>query len=278
MLCAKSAISKPERFTQSKMFHGKGKLLLEALAIEKTYQKGKSQVKALKGVSLKLHQGEILALVGESGSGKTTLASIIAGLLEADKGKLFIEERQVPLKIRKAEMGAISYIFQDAYSSLSPHLSIFQTIVEPLLFNRNPRKNKKNLRAIVNENLELVNLKPAADFLQRYPHQLSGGQRQRVAFARALVTNPKILIADEPTSMLDASISVGILNLLINQAKKGTGLLLITHNLSEANYVANRIAVIKEGIIVEEGNKEEIIKNPKHLYTQLLCSFANKIK
>jgi peptide/nickel transport system ATP-binding protein len=253
------------------MFHGKGKLLLEALAIEKNYQKGNSQLKALNGVSLKLHRGEILALVGESGSGKTTLASILAGLLEADKGKLFIEEYQVPLKIRKAEMGAISYIFQDPYSSLSPHLSIFQTIVEPLIFMKNFRK-KKDLYAIVCENLELVNLKPAKDFLHRYSHQLSGGQRQRVAFARALITEPKILIADEPTSMLDASISVGILNLLISQARKGMGIILITHNFLDANYAANRIAVIKNGTIVEEGDKEEIITNPQHPYTQLLCS------
>ena len=257
------------------MFHSKRKLLLEAVEIEKSYQKGKSQVKALKGVSLKLHRGEILALVGESGSGKTTLASILAGLLDANKGELFIEGHQIPLKIRNAEMGSISYIFQDAYASLSPHLSIFQTVVEPLLFIKSPRE--KDLQAIVRENLELVNLKPAEDFLQRYPHQLSGGQRQRVAFARALVTKPKILIADEPTSMLDASIAVGILNLLINQAQKGTSIILITHNFLDANYAADRIAVIKEGIIVEEGDKEAIIGNPQHPYTQLLCSFAHKM-
>lgn len=261
-----------------------------AMAIEldnvtKTYQSGggplsssDERVVALNRVNLAIRRGDIFGLVGESGSGKTTLGRLILRLEEPDTGIIRVDGapigalrgRAMKQFRRRAQM-----IFQDPYQSLNPYLSVMHTVAEPLTIHK--RSASLNIRVKVILTLEMVGLTPATDFLFRYPHQLSGGQRQRVAIARAMVLAPDLVIADEPTSMLDASISVQIFQILaeIQQHKKMT-LLFITHNLAAAQYLCDRIAVIYRGHIVETGPVKRIISSPCHPYTRALLDALPK--
>jgi len=236
------------------------------------FSKGNARVIALNNISLAIHKGEIFGLVGQSGSGKTTMGRLLVKLESPTKGIIKLNGRptnNLKGKALKSYRSKVQMIFQDPYQSLNPHLSIAETILEPLIVNRIGNtlfRQKKVLDA-----LEIVGLSPGEDFYHRYPHQLSGGQRQRVAVARAIVLDPEFIVADEPTSMMDATIAIQLFQLLLDIRKKfNMTFLFITHNLAAAKYLCDRIAVIHNGIIVETGIADTIIRNPQHAYTQKL--------
>jgi peptide/nickel transport system ATP-binding protein len=241
--------------------------------LEKSFfSKSDTCVLAMNNINLTIQKGEIFGLVGQSGSGKTTMGRLIVKLEEPTKGTIKLNGKPInglkgkPLKDFRSK---VQMIFQDPYQSLNPHLSIAETILEPLIVNG--IGNQKTRRERVLETLEIVGLSPGKDFYNRYPHQLSGGQRQRVAVARAIILGPQFIVADEPTSMLDATIAIQLFQLLLDIRKKfNMTLLFITHNLAAARYLCNRIAVIHSGVIVEQGTAEKIIQNPQHDYTKKL--------
>jgi len=229
-------------------------------------------VVALNEVSLQIMRGEIFGLVGESGSGKTTAGRLIVKLEEPESGKIYLDDEEIDGlkgKALKDYRRKVQMIFQDPYQSLNPQRSIFDTVSEPLAVHGiGKRDAKKNMVWLA---MESAGLLPPGDFLYRYPHQLSGGQRQRVAIARAMILNPAFVVADEPTSMLDASISAQIFNILLAMREEHhITLLFITHSLAAARYLCDRIAVIYKGNLMEVGPAEEVIHSPKHPYTQAL--------
>ena len=234
-------------------------------------QKG-TRVVALDRIDLEVPRGEIFGLVGESGSGKTTCGRILVKLEKPTSGIVRVGGHHVEaLKGRalKAYRRKVQMIFQDPYQSLNPQLTILNTVMEPLVV-QDMGKHKEREECVL-EALEEVGLSPARDFLFRYPHQLSGGQRQRVSIARAMILNPEFVVADEPVSMLDASIQAQLLNMLIDlrEAHRLT-LLFITHDLAVARYICDRLAVIYQGRIVERGPAEKVIHDPHHPYTKAL--------
>ena len=233
-------------------------------------------VHAVDGVSFSLQRGEILALVGESGSGKTTTGLCTLGLVEPSEGMIQLQGDNVVEMAggsgckelrRKAQM-----IFQDPYESLNPRQTVYQAVVEPLNVHK-LATDRESRFAKVTTALDDAGLKPPADYLQRYPQELSGGQRQRVVIASAVVMNPLYLVADEPVSMLDVSIRAEILNLLLRlRDEHQIAMLYITHDLASATYIAEQVAVMYLGIIVEKGPAREVLSNPQHPYTKSLMS------
>jgi peptide/nickel transport system ATP-binding protein len=235
----------------------------------------KRVVRAVDGVSFSVGAGEMLALVGESGCGKTTTAQSVLHLVEPTSGTVrFMGRTLADLSKRdlRSTRLKMQMIYQDPYESLDPRFSVRQTIEEPMLIHRLNRSRDER-RSAVFEALERVGLTPPELYVDRYPHELSGGQRQRVAIAAALVLNPRLLVADEPVSMLDVSVRAGILSLLDDLRRNdGMGILMITHDLSTAAHFADRIAVMYLGRIVEHGPAKEVVSNPQHPYTQALLS------
>lgn len=236
------------------------------------FGKADSRVIALDRISLEINSGEIFGLVGQSGSGKTTVSRLIVGLETPDGGGIQFEGRDiVGLKgrVRRAFTKNVQVIFQDPYQSLNAHFSIFDTVCEPLIIHGIGDRSARLVR--VCEALETAGLTPVETYLNRYPHQLSGGQRQRVAIARAMVLAPRFLIADEPTSMLDASISFQIFRLLHRLRENfGVTMLFITHSLAAARNLCDRVGVIYQGRLVEQGTAQETIMHPRHPYTKAL--------
>jgi peptide/nickel transport system ATP-binding protein len=230
------------------------------------------EVVALNRVSLDIYPGEIFGLVGESGSGKTTTGRLIVKLEEPDDGRVLLDGNDIS-KIKGSALKdfrrRVQMIFQDPYQSLNPYLSVYDTVVEPLIVH--DIEHSATRKDMVRRVLASVGLSPPDNFFYRYPHQLSGGQRQRVAIARAIVLKPKFIVADEPTSMLDAPISIHIFNILSAiREELNVALLFITHSLAAARYLCDRIAVIRQGELVEDGPTEDIIQHPKHPYTRAL--------
>ncbi len=232
-------------------------------------------VHAVDDVSFDLHQGEVLALVGESGCGKSTLALTLMNLERPTAGQIFFEGEDVTHlngKALQAMRRDIQMIFQDPYESLNPTMTIGDIVGEPLVVHR-LTADKREREARLVRALEDAGLKPATDFTNRYPHELSGGQRQRVVIAGALVLEPKVLLADEPVSMLDVSIRAEILNLLASlRESRGISVLFITHDLGTVAYFADRIAVMYLGRIVEKGQTLDVLERPLHPYTRALLS------
>jgi peptide/nickel transport system ATP-binding protein len=231
-------------------------------------------VRAVDGVNLTLAEGELVALVGESGSGKTTLAQAVLRLVDPVSGAIRYKGRDLtPLSSRELRplRREIQIVYQDPYESLDPRLRVRAAIEEPLLIHGLGSSKAERLDQ-VREALERVELSPPGLFLDRYPHELSGGQRQRVAIAAALVLGPRLLVADEPVSMLDVSVRAGVLKLLDGLRKSGLAVLMITHDLSTAALFADRIAVMYLGRIVEHGPADEVVRNAQHPYTQALLS------
>ena len=236
------------------------------------------QVHAVEGVSFSVAPGEMVALVGESGCGKTTTAQSVIRMVHNQAGAIRFGGRDITgLSARQLRplRREVQMIYQDPYESLDPRFRVRDTIEEPLLVHRLGGSGKERDRK-VREALERAGLTPPDLFIDRYPHELSGGQRQRVAIAASLVLDPKLLVADEPVSMLDVSVRAGILSLLDGLRREGMGILMITHDLSTAAHFADRIAVMYLGRIVEEGPAREVVRNPQHPYTRALISVVPK--
>ncbi|MFY0572792.1 ABC transporter ATP-binding protein [Archangium lansingense] len=229
----------------------------------------------LNGVSFTLERGEILALVGESGSGKSTLARVLARLDTPDGGSLRLGGEDVLAAEKKgaslAYRGRVQMVFQDPFASLNPVHTVAHHLERPLL--RHGRATQAELQTRVHALLESVGLTPAESFARRFPHELSGGQRQRVAVARALAVEPDVIIADEPTSMLDVSTRRGVLQLLRGLTReRGIGIIFITHDLASARHLADRVMVLYAGSVVESGQTADVLAAPRHPYTRLLLS------
>jgi oligopeptide/dipeptide ABC transporter ATP-binding protein len=278
--------------------------LLELHGIRKTFVSrgffaATSRVVAAEDVSFRVDRGEAVALVGESGSGKSTLARMVLRLEQPDEGEVRLDGVDVlsrePRRASLAYRGRVQMVFQDPFSSLNPVHTVEHHLVRPLLrhgralnpardvghhlerpLRRHRRAAPGEVRARALELLRTVGLEPAEDFIHRHPYELSGGQRQRVAIARALAVEPDLLVADEPTSMLDVSIRTGVLNLLVQlKRERGLAILLITHDLASARYLADRILVLFRGRVVEEGPAADVVREPLHPYTcALLASIA----
>ena len=252
---------------------------LELSGLTKTFRVGRAgkSITAVNDVSLSIARGEVLALVGESGSGKSTIARLIAHLHEPDSGTVKMSGAVIPNHLKGAGLRRfrkdVQMIFQDPYGSLNGLNSIGYILSRPIINQRLARG--AGVQERVNALLERVGLAPGAEWAAKRPHQLSGGQRQRVVIARALATQPQLILADEPTSALDVSIRLDIMNLLLDlKDQEGLAMLFITHDLAGARYMADRVAVMYTGHIVEIGPAERVIASPQMPYTQLLRSAA----
>ena len=228
-------------------------------------------VRAVDGVSLRVARGEVLAIVGESGCGKSTLGRLLLRLIEADSGTLHFDGedlRALPPAALRARRRAMQLIFQDPFASLDPRMTVEAAIMEPLKLHG---LHQGRERARVAELLERVGLRP--ELARRWPHEFSGGQRQRIAIARALASEPRLIIGDEPVSALDVSVQAQVVNLLKGLiAELGLTFVLISHDLGVVRQVADRVAVMYLGRIVEEGPAEEIFRAPRHPYTRALLA------
>jgi peptide/nickel transport system ATP-binding protein len=248
--------------------------VLQAENITKFWHKAVagSSKPVLDSVSLNLSPGKIVGLVGESGSGKSTLARVLVRLIAPSSGRLLFHNNDVlqtestpSLLFRRN----VQMVLQDPFASLNPHNTIQYHLERPLL--RHGFARRSNVAAQVSDLLQQVGLSP--DFATRRPHELSGGQRQRVAIARAIAVKPQVIVADEPTSMLDVSVRAGILNLMQGLAEaQNVAWVYITHDLASARYVAHEVYVLFGGQIVESGPVDAVLENPKHPYTEQLLS------
>ncbi len=244
--------------------------------LEAIFSREGRYVKAVDGITFDIHEGEVFGLVGESGCGKTTTSRLIMNQLELTNGKIYFEDIDLSTLKDKDELKKLTLkmqmIFQDPYDHISPWLSVYGTLAEPLRIH-NMVKDKDEELSKIKEIMKIVELTPIDMLLPKYSYELSGGQRQRVIVARALLLNPKFLVADEPVSMLDISIRIGILNLLLELREKyALTILFITHDIAVARYISDRIGVMYLGKIIEMGPAETIIKKPLHPYTQALIS------
>jgi peptide/nickel transport system ATP-binding protein len=231
---------------------------------------------AVDDVSLTIGERQIVALAGESGSGKSTIARLLARIYKPTSGEIYFLGK--PLSRMHSRPDRLKYaseapmVFQDPFASINPVFRISHGVLRALKLHR-PELSAEERYAEALRVFEVVGLTPADQTLQRYPHELSGGQRQRVGFAQALAMRPRLIIADEPVSMLDVSIRIGLLNLMAQlRDEQGVSILYITHDIASARYVADRLIVMYAGQIAEAGPVEEVLGNPRHPYTQLLVS------
>jgi len=254
--------------------------LLETRALTKHFKVGGTfsgkMLHAVDGADLVLGRREIVALVGESGSGKSTIARLLAGVYRPTSGEIRYQGRPVTAmrsrRERLAYRGEVPMVFQDPFSSLNPAYRVSHGILRGLKLHRRDL-DATSRRAETERVVEAVGLTPAGEILDRYPHELSGGQRQRIGFAQALAYRPTLILADEPVSMLDVSIRIGLLNMMAAlRTDEGVSFLYITHDIASARYVSDRLLVMYAGHIVESGRTEDVLARPKHPYTQLLLS------
>jgi len=231
---------------------------------------------AVDDVSLSIGERQIVALAGESGSGKSTIARLLARIYKPSSGEIYFQGRPLSALRSRPDLlrysGLVPMVFQDPFSSLNPVFPVSHGVLRGLKLHR-PELSREQRYTEALRVFEVVGLTPAAEVLQRYPYELSGGQRQRVGFAQALALRPKLILADEPVSMLDVSIRIGLLNLMAQlRESEDVSVLYITHDLASARYVADRLIIMYAGQIAESGPVEEVLANPKHPYTQLLLS------
>jgi peptide/nickel transport system ATP-binding protein len=252
--------------------------VLEARGLSKTFrgrggrrQPGAAAVSAL---DLALWRGRITALVGQSGSGKSTTARLLARLERPDAGSIALDGQVSGRQSAAGYRRAVQMVFQDPFASLNPAHTVAYHLSRPLRLHGSAR-SKADVRRASTELLERVSLRPGDALLRKFPHELSGGQRQRVAIALALAVGPRVLLADEPVSMLDVSIRIGVLNLLKELAgERRLALLYITHDIASARYFADDIMVMYGGIVVERGSARDVVERPAHPYTRLLVAAA----
>lgn len=229
-------------------------------------------VKAVDGITFDLHYGETIAIVGESGCGKSTLMKTLLGLNKPTNGKVLFEGKDIGLLTGEAlrqYRSEIGYVQQDPFGALAPFMNIQRILEEPLIINgiTDAAERERRVRKVMEE----VRLTPADDFLHKFPHMLSGGQQQRVVIARAIILEPKLVVADEPVSMLDASVRVEILKLLRGlQEKYKLAVIYITHDLSTVRYFSERVFVMYAGNVVEKAPVNSLVHSPKHPYTVAL--------
>ncbi len=251
---------------------------LEVRGLTKHFRAGnalfaRSRVHAVDDVSFTLRPGTITALVGESGSGKSTIARLLVRLYDPTSGRIVFGGRGAAAARRRRDVlryrSQVQMIFQDPFGSLNPAKTVRHHVARPLRIHGVVPRERVDGR--VHELLESVGLVPPERIAAKYPHELSGGQRQRVAIARALAVEPRVLVADEPISMLDVSIRLGILNLMLElKQERGLAFLYVTHDLASARYVADEVLVMYAGQIVEQGPTERVLGEPLHPYTRLL--------
>jgi peptide/nickel transport system ATP-binding protein len=256
-----------------------GELVLEVRGLTKHFQVGSmfkpKYVHALNNASFSIRRGQVVALVGESGSGKSTTARLITRLIEPTRGEILLHGQDVlktePRGASLAYRKAVQMIFQDPFGSLNPVQAVGEQVEMPLRIHK--MAQGKDIREQSFELLSAVGLNPPAEIAGRYPYELSGGMRQRVSIARALAVRPEIILADEPISMLDVSIRMGVLNLMEGLKENlGIGYLYITHDLASARYIGDLTIVMYAGHMVEGAESTELMDEPAHPYTQLLLT------
>ncbi len=249
--------------------------LLETKNLSRTFGHGEHAVHAVKDVSFHVQPGEIVAVVGESGSGKSTLARLILRLLDPTAGRIYLHGRDVTDLTKSRDLKPywrkVQGVFQDPFAAVNQFYTNRRVLEKPLqLLDHKPSRAEREER--IDSALLEVGLDPS-DVLNKGPHQLSGGQLQRIMIARALVAGPELLLADEPTSMLDASLRVTVLNLLLDlRENRNMTILFITHDLGQAYYLSDRVLVMYRGDLVEQGTVKEVLSNPQHEYTQRLLA------
>ncbi|WP_328864255.1 ATP-binding cassette domain-containing protein [Streptomyces sp. NBC_00341] len=252
--------------------------VLEVSGLDVSYGRGRRRRRALHGVSLSVAPGETVGVIGETGSGKSTLARAVLGLVPASAGSVLIDGEDVTPYSRRQwrtlrRRGVVQYVFQDPLRSLDPDLTVEDSLTEPLLVQGVTRKEAA---ARARSFLDRVHL--SGELFERLPGELSGGQRQRVAVARALVTEPRLVILDEPVSALDSANRVKVLEILKELRATGVALVLISHDLGSVAGTADRIAVLYRGELVEAGASPDVINRPRHAYTRLLVSSAPTLR
>jgi peptide/nickel transport system ATP-binding protein len=238
---------------------------------KKMFSSKSSIVKAVDDVTFSIKKGEVFVLAGESGSGKSTIAKLILKSIQSDSGKIIFENQEIDNQKKNVEKIRMNcqMIHQDPYDSINPRMRIGNIVSEPLEIHNIGNKEERMKRVI--EVLREVKLEPAEEIIKKYPHMLSGGQKQRIVLARALALKPKIILADEPVSMLDVSIRAEMLELMKELQKKyNISFIYITHDLATAKYFGQRIGILYLGKIVETGPINQVLENPKHPYTQAL--------
>lgn len=251
--------------------------LLETRGLTRTFGHGRRQVRAVDGVSIGMRPGEIASLVGESGSGKSTLAMLLLRLIQPTAGRLFFEGRDVTdlrgMRELRQYWRKVQAVFQDPFSSFNQFLTVRRVLERALRLEDSKLGPSERSDRLVWA-LERVKLNPR-EVMGKLSHELSGGERQRVMIARALVVRPRLLIADEPTTMVDASSRASILNLLLDLREEyGMAILFITHDVSLASYVSDTLLVMHQGRVVETGRVEQVVGDPQHPYTRRLFSHA----
>ena len=260
--------------------HTKQDLVMDVRNLTKRFPVGglfdSRKVHAVEDVSFEMPRREIVTLVGESGSGKSTTARLLARLIEPTSGEIIYDGKDVlktePNGASLKYRGDVQMVFQDPFGSLNPAHPIEYLLERPLKIHKKVR-GRRDTRDKIIELLETVGLTPAAEVAAKFPYELSGGQRQRVAFARALSVEPKVMLADEPVSMLDVSIRVGVLNLMRRLTEeRGLSFLYITHDIASARYIGDKTIVMYAGRMMEGAESRELIEKPAHPYTKLLLS------
>jgi len=252
----------------------KGDAVVRVKNLTKLYTSGyirTTEVVGAKNVSFDIKKGEIFCLVGESGSGKTTVGNMILRLIKPTSGKILLDGKDAFSYDKKAYWRKVQAVFQDPYSSFNFFYNVDKPLNDAfdLLENSPPKEERKK---IIRSTLETIGMNPD-EILGRYPHQLSGGQMQRLLIARSLIIRPSLLVADEPTSMIDASTRVAVLNELLRLKEVAKmSVLFITHDLAQAYYIGDRIAIMKKGEIIEQGPVRKVIFSPKHPYTKNLVA------